>query len=85
MHDYYEFAYNELYKNNSIVTYAFFERKTTDFSKIVELKENDFLKIFFYDSFDDLLNQIKNIDNIFYINTFDEVIVPTVHDLRLRL
>ncbi len=85
MHDYYEFAYNELYKNNSIITYAFFERKTTDFSKIVELKENDFLKIFFYDSFNDLLNQIKNIDNIFYINTFDEVIVPTVHDLRLNL
>lgn len=85
MHDYYDFAYDDLYKKNWIITYAFFERKTTYFSKIRELEQKNHIKLFFYNSYDDIFNEIKNIKNIYYINTFDEVIVPTIHKLKIDL
>ncbi|MDD2907046.1 MAG: ATP-grasp domain-containing protein [Candidatus Gracilibacteria bacterium] len=83
---YYDFAYNDLYKNYNIETYLFFD-KTKSKNKDMQLLHNYAYKIFFYDSKLDLLNQLKKInrEEIYYINTFDELLVLLLNEVKLEL
>jgi len=84
LHDYYDTAYKNLLFKNWIETIIFFD-KNLSFDCIID-NTNDY-KIFFYDSEIDLINQINllNKEDIYYINTFEEVLIPLVHQIRIKL
>lgn len=85
MHDYYDIAYKNLFEKQAIKTIVFFDRNLSD-ECIVEM-ESDYCKILFYDSKSDLLEQLTKIDknDIYFINTFEEVLVPLLHEIRITL
>lgn len=83
IHNYYDFAYNDLYKNHWIKTILFFDKNIWH----TEFLNQDSYDIFYYDSILDLKNQIFsiNIENIYYINTFDEVLIDIVNSIKKDL
>ncbi|MDD3144735.1 MAG: ATP-grasp domain-containing protein [Candidatus Gracilibacteria bacterium] len=86
MHAYYDFAYTDLYKNYSIQTFVFFDKELS--KNIVHSDDkNEAYKYFYYESKDDLLNQIKQIskEDIYYINTFDEILVLLLNEVKKEL
>lgn len=85
IHDYYDLAYNDLYKNHNIITYLFFDRNLLKNIESIEDKES--YKIFYYNSKIDLINQLKKInkEDIYYINTFDEILVLFLNEVKKEL
>jgi len=86
MHNYYDFAYTDLYKNHSIQTYVFFDKWLS--KNIVYSDENNLAyKYFYYETKEDLLNQLKEIkkEDIYYINTFDETLVLLLNEIKKEI
>lgn len=85
MYDYYDFAYNDLYKNHNIITYVFFDKSLS--KNIENIKYIKSYKFFYYESKIDLINQIKTInrEDIYYINTFDEILVLLLNEVKKEL
>lgn len=86
MHDYYDFAYNDLYNKHNIKTILFFDRNLSKKEVDIDLITK-WYEIVFYDSKSDLIIKIKDIkrEEIYYINTFEEILIPLVHDIRIEL
>jgi hypothetical protein len=84
MHDYYDFAYKDLYENHNIKTIIFFDKHL---SKDVTITDTSFYEIRFYESKTDLIYQISQINkaDIYFINTFDEILVSLLHEIRIEL
>ena len=84
-HDYYETSYNNLFKNHGIITYLFFDKNLS--TKINQISNNSYTYVFYYNDKIDLINQLKLIkkSDIYYINTFDEVIVLLVNEVKKEL
>lgn len=84
MYDYYDFAYRDLYENHWIITYIFFDKNQSN--EILNSNKDEY-KFFFYESKSDLLNQLKQIkkEDIYYINTFDEMLVLLLNEVKQDL
>lgn len=84
LHDYYDIAYKNLFLEKGINTVIFFDKKL---STELNIDNNTGYKILFYKSEIDLINQINllNKECIYYINTFEEVLIPLVHKIRIDL
>lgn len=86
IHTYYDYAYKDLYAKYKIKTILFFDRKLLK-NDVKIASDIEWYEVDFYDSKVDLFNKINliNKNEIFYINTFDEILVPLVHEIRLFL
>ena len=85
MHEYYDIAYKNLFEKQAIKTVVFFDKNLSEKNTIES--ESSYCKIFFYESKTDLLEKISliNKDDIYFINTFDEILIPLVHEIRIYL
>jgi len=85
MYDYYKFAYKDLYEKHWVKTIIFFDKKLSE--KSIIDNNNNYYQIFFYDSKIDLLEKITkfNKNDIYFINTFDEILVTLLHEIRKHL
>lgn len=83
-HEYYDIAYKDLYAKHNIITYNFFDK---NISKNNENTYCEYQKVFFYSTKQDLLNKIKRINknDIYYINTFDELLVLLTNEIKQDL
>jgi len=84
MYDYYDFAYYDLYKNHNIITHVFFDKNLSN--EILDSNKEEY-KFFYYESKEDLINQIKkiSINDIYYINTFDELLVLLLNEIKKEI